>query len=66
MAMSVEDVTQFILEDRYQNSPLFRVDNLKMEALSSFETMVSIYQFTWDNISEDCMRRVEADKSSAL
>jgi hypothetical protein len=51
------NVTQFSLEDRYQNSPIFRVDNLKMEALGFFETMLSIYQSTWYNISEDCMRR---------
>lgn len=44
----------FSLEDRYQNSPIFRVDNLKMEALGSFETQVSIYQSTWYNIPEDC------------
>lgn len=48
------DMTFFSLEDRYQNSPIFRVDNRKMEALGSFETLVSIYQSTWYNIPEDC------------
>jgi hypothetical protein len=42
----VWDVIHFSLEDRYQNSPIFRVDNLEMEALGSFETLVCIYQST--------------------